>query len=93
MVKNMFFLVLLVTCILNGNWVIAGGFDDLEAQFADQLQSHLESVKPSQGEAIEDDSVWNFSRIQVLTGGFAEIDLKVIELKIQPYVELRFNSK
>lgn len=93
MIKGIVFLSFFATCILNSNWVNAGTFDDQEAQFADQLQSHLESIEPSKGESNQDESFWNFSRIQVLTGGFAEIDLKVIELKIQPYVELRFNSK
>lgn len=33
------------------------------------------------------------SRINVLAGGFAEIDLEILELKVMPYVEFRFNRR
>ena len=33
------------------------------------------------------------SRINVLTGAFVELDLWVAELKVLPYVELRFNRR
>ena len=34
-----------------------------------------------------------FTRVNVLMGGFAEVSLVVVALKIQPYVELRFNRR
>jgi hypothetical protein len=38
-------------------------------------------------------SSFRLQRINVLTGAFVELDLVVAELKVLPYVELRFNRK
>ncbi len=33
------------------------------------------------------------ARVNLLVGGFAKIDFGVLSLKVQPYVELRFNRR
>jgi hypothetical protein len=39
------------------------------------------------------ESTFKLQRINVLAGAFVELDLVVAELKVLPYVELRFNRK
>jgi len=39
------------------------------------------------------ESSFRLQRINVLTGAFVELDLVVAELKVLPFVELRFNRK
>ncbi|MGZ3774437.1 MAG: hypothetical protein ACXVCY_19490 [Pseudobdellovibrionaceae bacterium] len=38
------------------------------------------------------DQVLEFSRLNILIGAFTELDLKVVDFKIQPYVEFRFDK-
>jgi hypothetical protein len=40
-----------------------------------------------------EDQEWYFSRFAFTLAPFAEIDLELLELKIQPYVEIRFDRK
>ena len=48
-----------------------------------------------ESKAIEEvtDESWYFSRFAVTVAPFAEIDVELLELKIQPYVEIRFDRK
>lgn len=89
---NVFF-VFLALCSVGSQWVSAGQFDAMEEQFANELKTQLDGLNSVNPDPQSEESSWNFSRIQVLTGAFAEIDLKVIEIKVQPYVELRFNRR
>jgi hypothetical protein len=89
---NVFF-VFLALCAVDAQWVSAGQFDAMEEQFADELKTQLDGLESVNPDPQPEESSWNFSRIQVLTGAFAEIDLKVIEIKVQPYMELRFNRR
>jgi|GEM_PF-3123109 len=87
------FFLFVALCSVGTQWVSAGQFDVMEEQFADELKAQLDGLNSVNPELQPEESSWNFSRIQVLTGAFAEIDLKVIEIKVQPYMELRFNRK
>ena len=41
----------------------------------------------------EDETHLELSRINLMFAAFTEIDFKIIEIKIQPYIEFRFNKK
>jgi hypothetical protein len=59
--------------------------DRMDNLLVEELQS------PLPGALALDNEEWFFSRYAVMIAPFAEIDLELIELKIQPYVELRFD--
>jgi hypothetical protein len=71
----------------------SSSYDAMEERFSQELFSRVESASTIQVDNQEDESEWKFTRFQILTGAFAEFDLKVLELKVHPYVELRFNRK
>ncbi len=54
--------------------------------FQAELMSRVEKMSLSDSERVV-----QLGRINVLLGGFAELDLGIVEMKVQPYVELRFN--
>lgn len=93
-------LFLMMVGLLGSQSIQADLFERSENQFTEELRGTLSQLNegvaptPLPNEAIEEEeSNWRFSRIQILTGAFAELDLKVIELKIQPYVEFRLNRR
>lgn len=53
------------------------------------LSPNLDTRLPLESDSEE----WYFSRFAVTIAPFAEIDLKLLELKIQPYVEIRFDRR
>jgi hypothetical protein len=98
-VLNIFFVTLAISSFARAN-----KFDKMEATFKNELQTELNqlslyknnspSFKTQTNEfSSSDETDVELSRISVLFGAFTEIDFKVIELKIQPYVELRFDKK
>jgi hypothetical protein len=54
--------------------------------FQSELMSRVENRNLSDSERVV-----QLGRLAVLMGGFAELDLGIVEMKVQPYVELRFN--
>jgi len=52
--------------------------------FRAELQDRLVALDET-GKEIQ------WSRLAILVGGFTELDLGILEMKVQPYVELRFN--
>jgi hypothetical protein len=86
----------LVGAFFHGAVALAGAsssYDAMEAKFAQELYNRVENASLLQVDSSGEGQEWKFSRFQILTGAFAEFDLKVIELKVHPYVELRFNRK
>ena len=59
---------------------------------ASALASTSASIEAVQNEPKKS-STFRLQRINVLTGAFVELDLVVAELKVLPFVELRFNRK
>ncbi len=59
---------------------------------ASEIRS-LESLESASPRLVDDNEEWYFSRFAIQLAPFAEMDLELIELKIQPYVELRFDRK
>ncbi|MGZ3770881.1 MAG: hypothetical protein ACXVCP_12205 [Bdellovibrio sp.] len=58
-------------------------------------KSNSVSVRSFDGDSQPPTAVEQFlelTRINVLIGAFAKVDLKVVEFTIQPYVELRFDK-
>lgn len=80
--------------------VIAGWFASILLSFSawGVAPRTVERRGPDSSEKISpglpvDSEDWYFSRFAVQLAPFAEMDLELIELKIQPYVELRFDRK
>ena len=54
--------------------------------FQAELMSRVENRNLTDSERVV-----QLGRLSVLMGGFAELDLGIVEMKVQPNVELRFN--
>ena len=64
------------------------------AQQALASSSVVEAVDAGGVAAASDEGFsCKLTRVNVLTGAFAELDLWVAEFKVLPYVELRFNRR
>ncbi len=65
--------------------------DSNQSMFLEQVstESSQEWVASSTEEAIS----CRLSRVNLLVGFFAEMDLGILSIKVKPYVELRFNRR
>ena len=69
-------------------WMVFAGFASLAEA------SPLSSIDPLLGGAAAGEEIsCRLTRVNILTGVFAEIDLGILSLKVKPYVELRFNHR
>jgi len=75
-------------------FVLTGWMGLAPTQQAMAHSNVFESVEPV-GMAAASDGGFSckLTRVNVLTGAFAELDLWVAEFKVLPYVELRFNRR
>lgn len=72
---------------------LAGEFSKLQSLFkkSNSTQNFATEADSAEDEAL--DGLVELSRINVLIGAFAVLDLKIVEFKIKPYVEMRFDKR
>ena len=69
-------------------WMVFFGFVSLSEASPPSLTDSL-----FEGGAGKEEISCRLTRVNILTGVFAEIDLGILSLKVKPYVELRFNHR
>lgn len=95
--QSVVFAALLAVSAMASSQVAMAG-DPFDDDFGGRLAAELTPGEPSSVDSRpssepEMERILSFSRFNVLTGGFVAIDLKFFELKIEPYLELRFQRK